>query len=390
MKRGPAWWLFWSSAALLVQAYLGLVLVAGVRAVFRPRPIRAAAHAPDVSILIAAYNEAAVIRRKLDNTLALDYPRERLEIIVASDGSDDGTDDLVGAYEADEVRLLTLPRRGKNATLNAAASVARGEILVFSDADAVLEPDSLRQLMAPFCDPDVGGVAGEHRRVNHHQQRAVARLVWRIRRTERTLLSRAGSVTAAAGQIYAVRRSLFREIPAGVNDDFYTSVQPIAAHLRLVFEPEAASYPITGGRVVRAPFSRKVRVMTRWVRTMLAVARLLNPFEYGFYSVQLVTHKILRRLPIIPVVMLGVTATTLWRRGPLYRVAAGAHWCLHAAAAIGLLMPDTSIGRHRVVRAAYSFDMVQAAVLLAVVEVVRGHRDLAWAPQLANEPVEER
>ena len=389
MKRGPAWWLFWFSAALLGQAYVGLVLVAGLRAVLRPRPVRAARHVPDVSILIAAFNEAAIIRRKLDNTLALDYPCERLEIIVASDGSDDGMDDVVRAYGAD-VRLLPLPRRGKNATLNAAAADARGEILVFSDADAVLEPDSLRHLVAPFCDPEVGGVAGEHRRANHHQQRTVARLVWRIRRTERVMLSRAGSVTAAAGQIYAVRRSLFREIPEGVNDDFYTSVQPIAAHLRLVFEPRAASYPVTGARIVRAPFGRKVRVMTRWMRTLLTVGRLLNPLEYGFYSVQLVTHKILRRLPIVPGVLLGVAATRLWRRGSLYRLAAVGHWGLHAAAAIGLLMPGTPIGRNRVVRAAYGFDMVQAAVLLSVIEVLRGQRDYAWAPQLAGEPVTER
>ena len=389
MKRGPAWWLFWFSAALLGQAYVGLVLVAGLRAVLRPRPVRAARHVPDVSILIAAYNEAAIIRRKLDNTRALDYPRERLEIIVASDGSDDGMDDVVRAYGADDVRLLALPRRGKNATLNAAAADARGEILVFSDADAVLEPDSLRHLVAAFCDPEVGGVAGEHRRANHHRQRALARLVWRIRRTERVVLSRGGSVTAAAGQIYAVRRSLFREIPEGVNDDFYTSVQPIAAHLRLVFEPRAASYPIAGARIVRAPFGRKVRVMTRWMRTLLTVGSLLNPLEYGFYSVQLVTHKILRRLPIIPVVLLGVAASRLWQRGSLYRLAAVAHWGLHAAAAIRLVMPGTRIGRNRVVAAAYGFDMVQAAVLLSVIEVLRGQRDYSWAPQLAGEPVRE-
>src|SRR6185295_3920031 len=227
----------------------------------RPRPIVAAAQgfAPSVSLIVAAHDEAGVIERKLDNALALDYPRSRLEVIVASDGSTDATNALVRRHAAPEVRLLALPRGGKNATLNSAVRAARGEILVFTDADAMLGADALRQLVAPFADPAVGAVAGERRQAGHDDS-ARKRALWTAKRGLREALSRGGSATAAEGQLHAIRRELFRELPRDVNDDFFISAQAVLAGLRLVYAPGAVSEPFAASTALSAPFGRKVRL----------------------------------------------------------------------------------------------------------------------------------
>src|SRR5690349_1591778 len=146
--------LFWGSAGVIAQAYVVFPAAAALRALVQPRPLAPPADgfAPAVSVIVAAHDEAGVIERKLENTLGLDYPRARLDVIVASDGSTDATNALVARHPAPEVRLLALPRGGKNATLNRAVQAAAAGLLVFTDADAMLHPDALRRLVAPFAD----------------------------------------------------------------------------------------------------------------------------------------------------------------------------------------------------------------------------------------------
>jgi cellulose synthase/poly-beta-1,6-N-acetylglucosamine synthase-like glycosyltransferase len=389
MARAAARQLFWTSAGLIVHAYIAFPLVAALRGLMFARPVAQGHALPPVSLIIAAYNEAGLIERKLENALELDYPRDRLEIIVASDGSSDGTNELVRCDAATGVRLLELPRQGKNGALNAAAAAAGGEILVFTDADARLAPDALRRLVAPLADSGVGAVAGERQPGNRRDSRR-RQIGWMLRRGLRELLSRAGSVTAAEGQIHAVRRELFRPLPMDVNDDFFISVGAVAAHRRLVYEPRAASQPFSGSTALRAPFRRKVRQTERWLRALWHVRGLLNPFQHGFYAFQLMSHKLLRRLAFAPLLVLAVTGPMLWRCGKVYRVTTLAQLSLHGGAALGLLLRHRRARGRNLLRGPLLFDMAHAASLVAMINVARhrGRSQAVWIPQRPSAPSE--
>jgi glycosyltransferase involved in cell wall biosynthesis len=372
---------FWGSVGVLAYAYAGFPLLVAARALVRNRPIAAGDELPTVTVVVPAHNEVGIIEEKLENTLSVGYPPERLEVIVASDGSDDGTNEVVRAHPAG-VRLLPLPRVGKNAAINEAAAAARGDILVFTDADAKMTEHALHYLVAPFADREVGGVAGErrHRDVSHPKS-----LTATSKRALRELLSRSGSVTSAEGQIYAVRRELFQPAPRNVPDDFWISTRVVAVHSRLVYEPRAATYPFTGATRVRDPFERKVRMTGPSLRAFWLARDLLNPGTYGFYALQLFSHKLLRRLVFLPVVGLAVTAPALRSHGRVYRLAALAQAGLHGAALAGLLLRGTRFGRLKALKAPLAFDLGNAAAAVALAQQLCGRRprDDMWVPQRA-------
>src|SRR5919204_3826771 len=203
--RTPAWWVFWASLASVGYAYVGFPVIAVIRGLLRREERYDEAATPTVSVVIAAHNEGAVISRKLENVLSLDYPRDHLAVVVASDGSTDDTAARVLAAGSDRVRLLDLPRRGKGQTLNDAVAASAGKILVFTDADVVTPPDAMRHLVAPFADPRVGAVAAE-KRDRDHGGTGVARASWRARRTVRRMPGRAGSVSGGGGHFLALGR----------------------------------------------------------------------------------------------------------------------------------------------------------------------------------------
>jgi hypothetical protein len=370
---------FWGSMGVLAYAYAGFPLLVAARALVRKRPIAAGDGLPSVTVVVPAHNEAGIIEEKLANVASVGYPPERLEIIVASDGSDDGTNDLVRAHPAG-ARLLPLPRVGKNAALNEAAAAARGEIVVFTDADAKMAEHALHYLVAPFADPEVGGVAGERRHGDVSRPKSLAA---RTRHSLRELLSRSGSVTSAEGQIYAVRRELVQPAPPNVPDDSWISTRVVAAHSRLVYEPRALTHPFVGVTRVHDPFERKVRMTGPSLRALWLGRELLNPRVYGFYALQLFSHKLLRRLVFVPVVALAVTAIALSRQGRVYRLAALAQAGLHGAALAGLLLRGTRLGRLKALKAPLAFDLGNAAAAVALAQQLRGRRprDDMWEPQ---------
>jgi glycosyltransferase involved in cell wall biosynthesis len=374
--------LFWLSAGLIAYTYAGFPALVLARGRLRPRPHREEPVTPTVSIVIAARNEEASIGGKLDNLAALDYPADRLEVLIASDGSEDGTNELVAARANDRLRLVALPRGGKAATLNAAVAQARGDVLVFSDANSMFAPDAVRRLVAPFADPEVGGVAGDQRYVADGGEAAVAggeRSYWSLDRAIKLAESRGGHVISATGAIYAVRRSLFREVPASSTDDFATSTGVIAQGHRLVFAPNAVAYEAVGASA-EVEFSRKVRVMTRGLNGVIIRRELLDPRRHGFYALQLLSHKVLRRLMAIPLIVLAASATALWRRSPFYAAAAAAQVSLYLVGVLGLLAGRRPRARGKLVAAPTFFVLVNAASLQALLNVVR-RRDIArWEP----------
>lgn len=382
--------IFWAALFVILYTYLLFPALVFLRGRLLPRPHREADCEPPVSILIAARNEAGNIPAKMQNLLNLDYPASKLEVIVASDGSSDETNALVQGYAGRGVRLLALPRVGKAEALNAAVAAAGGEILVFSDANSLLIPGALRALLRPLADPSVGGVAGNQcylprgsTSLAHDGERSY----WNYDRELKQLESRAGNVISATGSLYAVRRSLFLPVPEGVTDDFVTSTAVILQGSRLVFAPGAVTYePMAPSS--RLEFRRKLRISTRGLQAVLARRALLNPFRYGFYAVQLFSHKVLRRLVAFPLLVLLLATPLLWNAGLLYRLALLAQAGFYGLALLGLALQHPRLKQLRTpwklskaFTLPFYFCMVNVASLLAALNVLSGRRIAQWEPQ---------
>jgi cellulose synthase/poly-beta-1,6-N-acetylglucosamine synthase-like glycosyltransferase len=385
MKRRIA---FWSTLGTVGATYVVFPLFVLARARVRPRPHSSADITPSLTLIVAAHNEAADIGAKLENIASLEYPPDRLEVIIASDGCNDGTEGIVRDFAGAGVRLLSLPRVGKAAALNAAIEAAVGEILVFSDANSIYAPDALRALVRPFSDPEVGGVAGDQRYVADPSAEAVAsgeRGYWDFDRMLKQAESLADNVISATGAIYAVRAPLVGPVPEGVTDDFYTSTGVIAQGYRLVFAPDAIAFePVA--RSAGLEFGRKVRVITRGLRAVVLRRTLLDPRAHGLYSAQLFAHKVLRRLMIFPLATIALTSPLLWRRGRVYRAATVAQAGFYGLGVLGLAAADKPLGRRRILALPAFFCFVNAAALQAAWNIARGRRIDRWEPRRPQHP----
>lgn len=377
---------FWAAVAVIAWTWAGFPLLLALRAWLSARPHREAELLPQASLVICAHDEARSIAARIENALALDYPPERLEVVIASDGSEDGTQAIAARYASSgRVHVLDLPRRGKIPTLNEAVRHAHGEILVFSDANSHFERGALRALMRPFADPEVGGVAGDQRYALRTRGPADGndgeRAYWAVDRFVKQWQSAAGSVTSATGAIYAIRSSLFEQIPSGVTDDFWVSTRVVARGSRLVFAPDAVAIePVAGSS--GAEFQRKVRVMTRGLTGVWLSRELLDPRRHGFYALQLLSHKVLRRLVVVPLGVLALATPWLIGSGPIYQLAAAGQGAIYSAALAGVLLRG-SLGRKKPFSVPLYFCLVNLAAWQALLNVLRGRRIDRWDPQRA-------
>jgi cellulose synthase/poly-beta-1,6-N-acetylglucosamine synthase-like glycosyltransferase len=373
---------FLASLATCLYVYFGYPLLLLVLSRLRPRPVARAAVHPPVTIVVPAHNEETVIEAKIRNCLELQYPADRLEVLVVSDGSTDRTDEIAARCAAGPVRLIRRAREGKAAALNAAARVATGDILVFTDANSRLEPGALARLTESFADPAVGGVCGNRElrpRSGADATQGGEGLYWRYDKWQKRLESEIGSIFAADGTLYAVRRSSF--VPIGDRaqaDDIAVSTRVVLQGYRLLFEPAAVAWedaPAEG----RAEFARKVRVTNHSVRALLALGSRL--WTSGFYSVELVSHKLLRHLVPFFLLALLVSNVLLSGASALFRVLLVAHLLFYAAGLAGVLLRRTRAGRSRLLTVPYYFCLVNAAALLGVLSIARGERLAAWTPR---------
>lgn len=376
--------LFWVSVVLIIYAYFLFPVLVILRGFLWPQPFLSDEITPPVSIIIAAYNESKSIGNKLDNILTLDYPRDRFEVLIASDGSDDGTNEIVRGYEEKGVKLLPLPRLGKAEALNAAVAASKGEILVFSDANSMYRVDAIRALVRPFADPTIGGVAGNQSYVK--KNRAIVdnvgeRSYWNFDRIMKKFQSRAGNTISATGAIYAIRRSLFQMVPVGVTDDFVTSTSVIVQGYRLIFAPDAVAYePVAV--TSKAEFGRKVRVTSRGLRAVFFIrSELLNPFRYGFYAIQLLSHKVLRRLIVFPLLVLFFLNPFLWNTDVFYQLTMIGQSVFYGLGLLGLLLDGTHFRRLKIFAIPFYFCLVNAATLVATINILRGRQIKQWEPQ---------
>jgi len=374
-----------ASALAVVWTYALFPLVTVLIGAVRPRPVRAGRVTPTVAVVIAAHNEEQDIGPKLTNVLAQDYPRERLDVVVAADGCTDGTQDVVRTFAPSGVRLLPLARGGKAAALNAAIASCTADVLVFSDANSMLAPGALTALVAPFADPGVGGVAGDQRYLPEDAalgETAGERSYWSMDRMLKQAQSRAGSVTSATGSLYAMRRHLVQPVVDGVTDDFWTSTAAVEAGTRLVFAPDAVAFEPPAASDADE-YARKVRIMTRGLRGVYLRRGLLNPLRHGYYSVQLVSHKVFRRLMVLP--LLGLLVGTALHPGLVWRLAAVAQAALYAAGGLGLALRSRGLRSGPLTIPAF-FVMVNVASAHAAWNVARGRRIDRWQPRRIELP----
>lgn len=371
--------IFWISVVTVVYIYVGFPILLAIRARLFAKPINKARITPQISLIIAAYNEEEVIAGKMENILSLDYPADKLEIIVASDGSDDKTVEVLKPYsDQGKIKVLDLPRQGKNQTLNTAVSHATGEVLVFSDADAKLKSDALQKLVAPLNDPTVGGVAGDFRYTSDDTNNDGERTYWGFDRQVKIWESSVHSMNGITGQIFSIRRELFKEIPLDTTDDFFISSQAPSAHLRMIFEPAAvATGTLTEGS---KEFRRKIRIAVRGMNGVRHLRHLLNPLKYGFYSIQLISHKVMRRTAVLPLLAGAITTPLLWNVGPFYRAVFIFQLMFHGLGLIGFILRNHPLGRFKLFNLPYYFHMVNLAMFFVVIYLIRGKKFVVWTP----------
>ena len=369
--------LFWVAAALVVYTYFGYPFVLWVFARVRSRGVLKKEFYPSVSIIIAARNEADRIRQKIDHTLTLDYPVERREILVASDASDDATDEIVKEYGARGVKLVRAPlRRGKESAQGLAISAATGDILVFTDAATILEPDALWRLMTNFADSTIGAVSTEDLIVDAHGNPTAEGLYVRYEMWVRRLEGRFHSLVGLSGSCFAIRKELCSDWSPVLASDFMGALRAARNGYRSISDPSAL------GRFValaspQAEMRRKIRTFLRGITVLMANLDLLNPLRHGRFAFQLASHKLLRF--VVPFLLLTILTTNAFlTSAPFYASVFGAQVGLYLlAGAGGIVRP---LQRSRIVRTASFFVMVQWAMLRAWVKYALGQQQVTWEP----------
>jgi cellulose synthase/poly-beta-1,6-N-acetylglucosamine synthase-like glycosyltransferase len=264
---------------------------------------------PRITFLITAYNEEKSIRDKLENTLSLDYPREKLEILVASDASDDRTDQIVKEYQNQGVVLHRVEGRvGKTETQNQAVRVASGEIIIFSDATTKYRPDAIRKIVRNYNDPTIGAVSGRYEYSNPTGAPVGfgTILFWKYENYVKSGQTRIKTVTGCCGCIYSVRRVLYEPLPRDIISDLVEPLKILEKGYRIAFEQEAVAFEATA-ETSKEEFGMRVRVISRGMNGLWYMRQLLNPFKYSFVSFQLFSHKVLRwMIPfLLPLLLLS-------------------------------------------------------------------------------------
>jgi len=369
--------ILWVAAGALFYTYAGYVLLLWLIVQLRgTREVRKREVRPRVSLVISAYDEASIIRQKLENALALQYRGGRLEIVVVSDESTDGTDDIVLGYASRGVRLERRPvRGGKTAGLNHVVPALDCDIVVFSDANAMYAPDAIEKLVRNFADPEVGCVTGEARYLERDDSPADAgeRAYWdyeiRIKRLETAV----GSMVGGDGAIYAIRKELWQTLPADAINDFLNPLQIVAAGWRGVYEPQAICYEETAGGVSRE-YRRRVRIVSRSWRAIFQAPGVLNPFKVGLFALSVVSHKVLRWfsgafLVVGTLAGLGLVASTTQMS------AAGVLIVTAVAGVVYLLLPPV----RRTVQLGVYFVAITGASVIGLVKGSLGRVSGIWS-----------
>jgi biofilm PGA synthesis N-glycosyltransferase PgaC len=373
---------FWGAAFLTLYIYAGYPLWMYFRSRFGAQEPRQAPMLPTVSVILAVHNGAALLRKKVDHLLSLDYPCDRMEIVIVSDGSTDGTDDILKEFPNPPVKAIRCPGHcGKAVALNLGMQNATGEILLFFDIRPWIEFDGLKLLLSNFADPLVGCVSGELVLCDEGHNpgaRAVGGLYWRYEQWIRNCEAKVDSPLGVYGGFYAIRRELAKALPEGtILDDMLQPLTVIRQGYRSVVDSRVRVYDIWP-KSLRGEFNRKVRTLAgNFQLLQLAPWLLLRQNRLRF---ELISHKLLRLVVPILLMILLITSAFLAKRSPLYEVALVAQIGLYVLAALGAGRGIPILGR--IAAPASAFCMLNAAVVVGFYKFlfVRGPLWKIWTP----------
>ncbi len=378
--------IFAVNAALLLYVYLGYPLLLGALSLLRPGRQRSPGCEPMLSVLIAAHNEEISIRKKLEATLSLDYPADKLEVLVLSDGSTDRTDEIVRLVADPRVRLIrTESRGGKTNAQNRGAREARGDILVFSDATTIYHSQALRRLAANYQDPRVGAVSGRYQyfdAAGNSPTGLGSIAFWNYENFIKQTQSRVSTITGCCGCIYSVRRSLYTELNPDIISDLVQPLWVIQKGFKVVFEPEAMAYEETT-RSTQEEFSMRVRVVTRGMGGLLSVRELFKPWKYPWVCFQLVSHKVLRWLVPAFLVILLLSNIPLAVR-PFFAFTLVGQVLFYLLAAVAKVVPIHRTWR--VLGVPLFFCTLNAAAVVSLIRLGQGQRYTVWQPTRNQQP----
>ena len=372
---------FWASMGTLAYVYAGYPLLVYLYSRLSPETKRRSDIEPHVTVLITAFNEEAAIREKLESTLRIDYPAEKLEILVASDGSTDGTDAIVKEFEGRGVKLFRQEGRvGKTTTQNNAVEVASGEIVLFSDATTTYDSDVFRLLLPAFADETVGCVAGRLVYVDD-KRTTVGKGVqsyWGYETFIKLAESRACSLIGASGCLYAVRKAAYEPMYAEACSDFLICTSLYRQGLRSVFAPEAVCFEDTNHRS-DDELRMRVRVISQTFTDLWRNRDMLNPFKSGFFAIQLISHKLLRYA--VPLLLLLVFVSSIFLSGahPIYVLALTAQAIFYSLALGGWVLERMG-KRLSLLGMPLYFVLANLASVVAFYKFLRGETYARWEP----------
>ncbi len=370
--------LFWFSVSLLLYTYLGYPALIALLARIRPRPVRRKPNYPTVSLVISAHNEEDNIGQKLENTLALEYPKDLVEIVLASDGSIDHTVEIARGYEKRGMKVLVFEtRRGKPSVLNDVIPRCSGEIIALSDARQRYDRKALLELIQDFNDTSVGAVSGELF-LENDSGAAVGDGVdfyWRHEKSIRRNESRFDSTVGATGAVYAIRRNLFEPIPSNtVLDDVLIPMRIVSRGYRVVFEPRAKAFD-RAASTVPEEFARKVRTIAGNVQLFVNEPWLLSPLRNRLWF-QTVSHKILRLLgPFLLAAAFGTNLLLL--NDPLYRWSLGFQLSFYAVALAGHILRNAK-RKMPLIGIPYVFCLLNGITVVALLRFITGRQRVTW------------
>ncbi len=371
---------FWFSGFLVVYPYVGYLAVLWVCSRLTGKKRQAAGTGkifePKVTLIVSAHNEERVIEDKLINSIALDYPRSKLEITVVSDGSTDSTDEIVKRYAANGVILRRFEGRlGKTMCLNRAVPAADGEIIIFSDANSSYDPSAVRNIVARFDDEEIGFVTGRTKYAGNGAISDSVGFYSSIEKMTKTLESRTGSCVGADGAIFAIRKKLFKQLKDSDINDLVIPLGVIRQGYTGVLEPDAFCVEDTAGST-KGEFNRQVRITARTLRAIFSNADLLNPVRFGFFSFKIFSHKILRLMSPFFMLALLITSASLMRESWFYAAVFAAQLLFYSLALVERAMPNGI----RLFSLPYTFSSVNAAILMGWIKYFKGETFVTWAP----------
>jgi biofilm PGA synthesis N-glycosyltransferase PgaC len=379
--------LFWISLFLVFYTFLGygifLYVLVRIRRVLKGKRVAPGLDVsfPTLTLVVAAFNEESLMEQKISNTLALNYPLEKLQLLFVTDGSSDSSPDILRRYPA--IKLMHAPeRRGKIHAIHRAMTEVVSEVVVFTDANTFLNKDALLLIARHYTDPQVGAVSGEKRVMQDNVSDATAGegFYWKYESTLKKWDSELYSVVGAAGELFSIRRNLYQQVPSDtVLDDFMISMLIAQKGYRIVYEPEAYASELSSD-TIKEEFKRKVRIAAGGIQSILRLKKLFNPFVYPVLSFQYISHRVLRWTitPFLMILALLLNIMICLRSGsPLYGVVLALQLFFYGMAFLGWIQEQRKI-KVKILFIPYYFCFMNYAVVAGIIRYFSVGQSSVW------------